>query len=248
MVRPHRFNTAFTLIELLVVVSIIAVLAGMLLPAISLVKDAAKATYCRNNLRQIGIGVLAYAEDWEGNLVPGRISLPSVTAISIPSLLVDYVSVVGTTSNSIKKDTWTCPVSFKTVTQYPVTYGANLNVHIWWVTGQMKYTLPRPLSQLRHPTTTVMILDTAQASAAGTSAGWIDASDNAGRDDPADADTPLDDRYQSSINAAFPDVGYGYAPRYRHGSGKSLNALWGDGHVSAQARNTILYRNMTQAY
>lgn len=82
----HSSERAFTLIELLVVISIIALMIGILMPVLKNARVSAQRTKCAAHLKNIGIGWVAYADDFPEGF-PNAVSLPSPVATAPPGEL-----------------------------------------------------------------------------------------------------------------------------------------------------------------
>jgi prepilin-type N-terminal cleavage/methylation domain-containing protein/prepilin-type processing-associated H-X9-DG protein len=121
----HKYR-AFTLIELLVVIAIIAILIGLLLPAVQKVREAANKTRCTNNLKQIGLACHSF-HDVNQALPPGTSDLPGAARTVRRSWALHILPYVEQGALSNQLDQWA-----NTTTAVGGVHAGKM----WWAPGR----------------------------------------------------------------------------------------------------------------
>lgn len=240
-----RTKRGFTLIELLVVIAIIAILAAILFPVFAQAREAARKTSCLSNLKQVGLGIMMYAQDADEMLPLGAYSAPGLPIFAWYDLVEPYVKsgakgqiINGAVAQRNKAPFWICPsVESKSVPLLPgesapgpfyapayspaLSYMVNSNIMpLWAHTAPQIGTFPgKPtsLAALQAPAQVVMVCE---------GMGFILGS---GGDDWTTGCERKETGYEWNPSLVNGLAGIYCGARYRHSGGS--NYLLGDGHV-----------------
>ena len=147
--RKHR---GFTLIELLVVIAIIAILAAILFPVFARAREKARQTACLNNCKQMGLGVLMYAQDYDEMYVPSFTWGPSVWRGSSLTCTYWFINLQPYVMN---EQICVCPSAYSPGAFMGDDYGVNTSLCrtlAWGGTG-------RKMAEVKYPAETLCIAD-----------------------------------------------------------------------------------------
>ena len=234
MRTKHNRAPGFTLIELLVVIAIIAILAAMLLPVLAKAKEAGKRAQCVNNLHQMGLSLIMYADDNNG--MAARANGPHWYEVLSPTL------GANSSANFAQVKVYTCPSYPDPEPRYPGQKQLICYVVNGWTfasaadpTGTELAGLAK-ITTIQRPVETVYLADRED----GTDFGPITAADPNTYADRYDVWKPTHLPYQAN-GTANPRSGADTDDRRvalnRHGKGSAL--LFFDTHAEAKKSKQI---------
>ena len=238
----HKNTPGFTLIELLVVIAIIAILAAILFPVFARARENARRSSCQSNLKQIGLGLIQYVQDYD-EIMPAAWYGPSSNGSTAASYKWMDAVQPYTKSEQVfncPSHTTTQPYSFKDGTNYG-SYAINATYSGTTAFGgadrnpptsdyNASSNVPISIASIEEPVTTVWVTDIEKQGTAGTDLFW----------------RFLFTSPQATINTTLTPtalVGHASSGRIPERHLETTNVLYCDGHVKAQKLTSLAKLN-----
>ena len=242
---PQIVKRGFTLIELLVVIAIIAILASILFPVFGRARENARRSSCQSNLKQIGLGIVQYSQDYDERM-PGQGLNNQPTTLQWMDRIEPYVKstqLYSCPSMSVNNTYVTLPARINAPT--PPGPAGFFGSYIWnvtyWSTDnavEKRGLIDGPsLAEVASPSTTFNVLERVNAPNVNAEVAWGRITNTVGDDFP-------------NMNTNPPQLS-NVAARHLETS----NVLYADGHVKSlkltammeRARDSAHFRGFTKA-
>jgi prepilin-type N-terminal cleavage/methylation domain-containing protein len=223
-----RKSSGFTLIELLVVIAIIAILASLLVPAVTSALERGRSANCMSNLHQVGIAMQLFSNDHNGLWpAPTYIDFSGTSDFMWSKQLGDYLPRRGAQSTSTEHVIFVCPSA-----RYTLQNGAHRASRTYTASealfgelnGRLDRSTPRDSSSLDNPTSTYMVGEGKQqidSNACDSSTRWTVYLLDVVKWKTPEATQKMDFRHLAAMNTMMGDASvrsleFSEAPKVKH--------------------------------
>jgi prepilin-type N-terminal cleavage/methylation domain-containing protein/prepilin-type processing-associated H-X9-DG protein len=268
MHTPYRAGkrNAFTLIELLVVIAIIAILAAILFPVFAQAREKARGITCVSNLKQIGLGIVMYVQDYDETLPQNQYYTPPDTRTTWADMVYPYIkngtAHLDNNGSMIqgKDGVWKCPSAPEQDFNYGINYQLCPDGSVPWNWTQQPTTVA--LAVFPAPADNVIVLEkginkntVSFDTFDGSEGNWVESGTSTAANPngyvhldvdqnppspflPHDCDLTIDTT-DPPTDWVSPWDSCSVSPRYRHTG--TANVAFMDGHVKAENKGRLVW-------
>jgi prepilin-type N-terminal cleavage/methylation domain-containing protein/prepilin-type processing-associated H-X9-DG protein len=250
--RP-RSTSGFTLIELLTVIAIIGILAAIIIPTVGRVRSSARDAACKSNLRQIGLAVNVYGNEF--GYFPSSIYKPSdrnfpncIWREALRPYMGSNGDLTKRTNQNLNSRIVVCPSRTFTPTDDATNVRPTYSAHSMVMPDEVNSSdSRRRFGSIPRPTEVILMADSTQQASGGSHSNLWSVTEirSATSGNTGTADNFITVANDTDTEPAGNSNGI---IKYRHSDGGSANVVFIDGHVGNFKKGTIKERNVKINY